>query len=338
MKRKSSAAGFIDGLGCLIDLHLHLDGSLSVPSARRLAEMQNIPVPPDDTELKKLLTVSDGCRDLNEYLDKFDFPCSLLQTSEALTAAVETLEAELKEQGLMYAEIRFAPQKHCDKGMTQETAVRAAVAGMGKSGLISNMILCCMRGKGNDNENLETLRVARDFYGKGVCAVDLAGAEALFKTEKYADLFSEARKSGLKFTIHAGEADGPQSVWHALDFGASRIGHGVRSVEDKTLMEELAKRGITLELCPTSNLNTSVFPDISCYPIKKLIDAGLPVTVNTDNISVSGTTVKRELALIADTFGFGRENIRKLLINSALAAFADPETRLGLIRTINQKI
>lgn len=338
MKRKSSATEFIENLDCLIDLHLHLDGSLSVSSARRLAGMQNVPVPHDDSELKKLLTVSDGCRDLNEYLEKFDFPCSLLQTPEALTAAVETLESELKEQGLMYAEIRFAPQKHCDKGMTQETAVRAAVAGMGKSGLVSNLILCCMRGKGNDNENLETLRVAREFYGKGVCAVDLAGAEALFKTEKYADLFSEARRAGLKFTIHAGEADGPQSVWHAIDFGASRIGHGVRSAEDKTLMEELAERGITLELCPTSNLNTSIFTDISEYPIKKLMDAGVSVTVNTDNISVSGTTVKRELALIADTFGLGRENIRKLLINSAVSAFTDPETRLGLIRTINQKI
>lgn len=338
MKRKPSVTEFIDGLDCLIDLHLHLDGSISVASARSLAEIQNIPVPSNDKKLKDLLSVSDGCRDLNEYLEKFDFPCSLLQTFEALTSAVETLEAELMEQGLMYAEIRFAPQKHCGKGMTQEQAVRAAVAGMGKSGLVSNLILCCMRGEGNEDENFETIRVAGEFYGKGVCAVDLAGAEALFETEKYADLFAEARKAGLKFTIHAGEADGPSSVRQALDFGASRIGHGVRSVENNELMKELAERGITLELCPTSNLNTSVYPDILSYPIKKLMDAGVPVTVNTDNISVSGTTVKRELTLLAENVGLGKEDIKKLLINSALAAFTDPETRLGLIRAINNKI
>ena len=243
----------------LIDLHLHLDGSLSLASVKELVVLQDIEIPDNDKELLEKLQVSEGCRDLNEYLEKFDFPCSLMQTPIGITTAVRNLEAELAAQGLIYAEIRFAPQLHLQKGMTQSEVVAAAVKGMGQGALKSNLILCCMRGKDNHEANLETVRVAKDFLGKGVGAIDLAGAEALFPTADFAELFVLAKELGVPYTIHAGEADGPESVYKALEFGTKRIGHGVRSLEDRALVQRLAAEGITLELCPTSNLNTSMF-------------------------------------------------------------------------------
>ena len=319
---------------CLIDLHLHLDGSLSIESVRELAAMQGIEIPEDEEELKKLLTVSEGCRDLNEYLEKFDFPCSLLQTREALAKSVENLCAELEEQGVIYAEIRFAPQKHCEQGLTQSEVVEAAIEGLQRCHLDGSLILCCMRGDDNHAENMETVETAAKYLGKGVCAVDLAGAEALFPTENFRDLFERAAELNVPFTVHAGEADGVESIRTALSFGAKRLGHGVRSVEDESLLAELAEQGVTLELCPTSNLNTAIYSDLSEYPLRKLMDAGVAVTLNTDNMSVSGTTVAEEYFHMIDAFDLTRDELRTLLLNAANAAFTDEDTRSELIATI----
>ncbi len=307
----------------LMDLHLHLDGSLSLDSVKKLAALQDIEIPADDKELLEKLQVSEGCRDLNEYLEKFDFPCSLMQTPVGITTAVRNLEAELAAQGLIYAEIRFAPQLHLQKGMTQSEVVAAAVKGMGQSGLKSSLILCCMRGKGNHEANLETVRVAKDFLGKGVGAIDLAGAEALFPTADFADLFVLAKELGVPYTIHAGEADGPESVYKALELGTKRIGHGVRSLEDGALVQRLAAEGVTLELCPTSNLNTSIFESYEAYPLRKLMEAGVKVTINTDNMTVSNTTVAEELKHL----DLVKEEMYLLAKNAVEAAFADAETK-----------
>ena len=317
-------------LRCYIDLHLHLDGSLSIPSVRKLAALQDIPLPGSDAEIRKLLSVSADCRDLNEYLEKFDFPCSLLMTEIGLREAVRTLLGELASEGLIYAEIRFAPQKHCERGLTQETAVLAALEGLRDSPIPANLILCCMRGDGNRAENLETVAVAAKFLGKGVCAVDLAGAEALFPTGDFADVFARARELGLPMTIHAGEADGAGSVRTALDFGANRIGHGVRSAEDGEVLRSLAEAGTALELCPTSNLNTVVVSDLRDYPLRRLMDAGVRVTVNTDNRSVSDTTLRREFSLLAETFRLTKGEVRQLLLNAAEAAFAPESVKAEL--------
>ena len=154
--------------------------------------------------------------------------------------------------------------------------------------------------------------------GKGAVALDLAGAEALYPTRDYKHLFEMAAKENIPYTIHAGEADGPESIRDAVNMGASRIGHGVRAIEDKSVMKLLADRKIPLEMCPTSNLNTRVITDIRDYPIKKYLDMGIVVTVNSDNMSVSNTDVKKELKLIKDSFGID-EDI--LLINAEISAF-----------------
>ena len=144
-------------MNCLVDLHLHLDGSLSLNTVKKLARLQKIEIPHDDKELMKMLKVSDECKDLNEYLEKFDFPLQLLQTSQAISAAVYDLQEELKSQGLIYAEIRFAPQLHIRGGLTQDQVVQAAVDGLERSDFKANLILCCMRGDDNLTENLQKL-------------------------------------------------------------------------------------------------------------------------------------------------------------------------------------
>lgn len=324
----------MENLNCFIDLHLHLDGSLSVPAVRKLADIQGIALPEEDKVIHDMLAVSEGCRDLNEYLTKFEFPCSLLQTEEAISTAVDILGEELKAQGLIYAEIRFAPQKHCLKGLDQERVVAAAIEGMKKWDLRSNLILCCMRGRDNREENMETVRVAEKYYGKGVCALDLAGAEALFRTEDFSDIFTAAKAKGIRFTIHAGEAAGAESVWKALELGAIRIGHGVRSAEDESLLNRLAEEGIALELCPTSNLNTAVFHDLKEYPILAMMKKGVKVTVNTDNMSVSRTTLRREYRDLIETFDLTCEQVKRLMMNSAEVSFADE----GVKRELKEKI
>ena len=297
----------------LIDLHLHLDGSLSLETVRELAPELTL----SDAELLQLLQVDANCRDLNEYLTKFDFPLSLLQTPSAIEHAVYKLCEELRLQGLAYAEIRFAPQLHLQQGLTQGQVVEAALLGLKHSTFPAKLILCCMRGSENHAQNIETIHTAAA-YG---CAVDLAGAEALFPTAMFEDLFQLAIQLNIPFTIHAGEADGPASVYTALKYGAKRIGHGVRSAEDPELMQLLVQQGVTLELCPTSNLNTQIFSSFADYPLRTLMDAGVKVTINTDNMTVSGTTLEREFQLISETFHLTDGEIRQLIQNAADAAF-----------------
>ena len=310
-----------------IDLHLHLDGSLPVETAKELARLENIELP-DDEKLARALKVPENCRDLNEYLTRFELPLMLLQSEKALELAAYDLAEELFAQGLCYAEIRFAPQLHLQKGLTQKSAAKAVMRGLGASKLQANAILCCMRGKNNLTENLETVRVAEQLStGEGagdICALDIAGAEGLFPTELFGSLFAYMRASDIPFTLHAGEAAGPESVWKALEAGASRIGHGVRSIEDPLLVKYLAATGVPLELCPTSNLQTRVFERIEDFPLRKFMDAGLCVTVNTDNLTVSDTSLANEFSLLKRTFSLNGAELDRLRANAAKAAFRRP--------------
>lgn len=288
-----------------IDLHLHLDGSLSRESVTELCSMQGLEIP---NNLKELLCCPKDCRDLNEYLRCFEFPLTLLQTEDAITYAVERL---CYETDYRYCEIRFAPQLHTRKGLSEKQVIEAACKGLKDN---YRLILCCMRGGRNE----ETLKLCGDYMGKGAVALDLAGAEALYPTRDYRHLFEAAHKMGIPFTIHAGEADGPESIRDAVNMGASRIGHGVRAIEDESVMRLLRDNRIPLEMCPTSNLNTRVISDIRDYPIKKYIDAGIIVTVNSDNMSVSDTDVKAELGLISEVLKIDED---MLLLNAEKAAF-----------------
>lgn len=318
----------------LIDLHLHLDGSLLVASVRKLAAMQGIELPKEDREILKQLQVDEKCSSLEEYLQKFSYALSFLQTAEAIEESIYTLLEELKDLGLVYTEVRFAPQLHKEKGLTQREVVQAAIRGRDRSSLAANLILCCMRGADTHKENMETVAVAGEYLHRGVCGVDLAGDEAHFPAELYKEEFRLAKELQIPITIHAGEADGPESIWQALKLGADRIGHGVRAMEDDHLLKELAERKIALELCPTSNLDTHVYERIEDYPIRRLLDAGVCVTINSDDMAVSGTDVKKELDLMRRVFDLSEKEIFEIKKNAVRSSFADEETKRYILEEL----
>ncbi len=315
-----------------IDLHLHLDGSLSIANVHKLAKLQGIPLPEEEA-LRKLLSVDESCRDLNDYLKRFDFPLELLQTGEAIRLSVQTLLEELTKQGLFYAEIRFAPQLHCRKGLSQREVLTAALGGIKGSSIPTGLILCCMRGA-KEVLNQTTLELAEEFLGNGVVGVDLAGAEGLFPTGDYLELFSFAREKNIPITIHAGEAAGADSVLDALSLGAIRIGHGIRSFESPELMRRLQEEQIPLEMCPTSNLDTHAVASLQEYPLQTYVNRGIPVTVHTDDMTVSNTTLAKEFDLIRSQFGLSDSDLCKLSLNAVNAAFCDEATKEMLRKKI----
>lgn len=328
----------LEDLNCYIDLHLHLDGSMKVDMIKELAEVQDMELNYTDQELLDMLQVSDDCSDLNEYLEKFPFPLTFMQTKEGLQKSVELLCEELHELGVIYAEIRYAPQLHCDKGMTQREAIEAAIEGMKNSPIPVALILCCMRGDDNHEENIETVQLASEYLDEGVGAIDIAGAEALFPTEDFEDIFALAAQMGVPFTIHAGEADGPASVYKALEYGAKRIGHGVRSSESKQLMQALKEENIILECCPTSNLNTAIFTSREQFPYRIFMDNGVRFTINGDNMSVSNTDVKKEFQALNDVFNIKRTELLQILNNSVDAAFTTEEIKNDLREQIYSSV
>ena len=322
-----------------IDLHLHLDGAVTVGIARALAELQGIELPADDGQLERLLTVPEDCSDLNEFLKCFGLPLSLMQTHEGLCEAVRLVGDSMAEQGIIYAEIRFAPQLHTDKGLTQEAAVRAALEGLGRTKLKANLILCAMRGDSNEDKNEETLRLAQKYLVKdgGVVALDLAGAEGLFPTEKYREFFAKAQACGVPFTIHAGEADGAQSIRAALEFGAARLGHGVRITEDEELIELVKERGVALEMCPTSNRQTHAVEDMSAYPLISLLERGVPVTLNTDDPGIEGIDIAHEYRYMESLLGLDEVQERAILKNAVKAAFTTDEVKAQLMHELGNE-
>ena len=303
---------FMNRNGCYIDLHAHLDGSVTVDIAKKLAALQNIALPTDnDEELLALLSVPDSCESLNDFLQCFELPGRLMQTPEGLQNAVTLVLENMAQDGVIYAELRFAPQFHTLGGMTQEQAVQAAVAGLKNAPIPGNLILCCMRGEGNEKANEETL----------------AGAEALFPTVNYLGLFEEAKEAGIPYTVHAGEADGPESVRTAIQTGTKRIGHGVRSMEDEAVMELIREKGITLEMCPTSNRQTHAILDMKQYPLVRFLESGIRVTVNTDDMGIERTCLSKEFDYLKREFGLTEEQQKQVVLNAADAAFASEETK-----------
>lgn len=310
-----------------VELHLHLDGSLNIQDISNKYQI-NI------NELKDKMIVNEDCTSLNDYLTKFDYPISIMQTKEELTTAIVNLLNTLKKQNIIYSEIRFAPQLHTNKGLTQDEVVKTVIDGMNQVNTKSNLILCFMRGSNNMDLNYETLEVARKYFGHGVCAVDLAGAEALYSTDNYEELFKKTKEYDIPFTIHAGEADGPESIRSAIKFGASRIGHGIRAIEDSKLIEELINKNITLEICPTSNIQTGICTNYSNHPIEKLYRMGVKTTINTDNMTVSNITLSKEYDNIITNTNLTIDDIYQMNINAINSSFISEEEKEELLNQI----
>jgi len=323
----------------MIDLHMHLNGSLSAEIVIALAKKHGVELPTYDAEeLKKLISVPLDCDSLNEYLKCTKIPRLVTQTKEGICDAVFMLLEELKEQGFIYAEIRFAPQRHRDNGLSQEEVVLAALEGLKKSTLKAKLILCCMRGNDLEKENLETIYIAKKYLELGVGGVDLAGAEALFKTSDYKEVFEQAKKLGVPITIHAGEADGPESVIAAIDMGAKRIGHGIRSVYDENLIKRLIDENITLEMCPSSNFQTKAVSNKQDYPLRKFLDLGVKVTINTDNKTISSTKLEGELEFAEKELGLKKKKRKILYKNAIEASFTSESEKQELRELLRKKI
>lgn len=320
-----------------IDLHLHLDGAITAEAAMELAKVQGISLPAKtEKELEKLISVPEGCESLNDFLRCFELPLSLLQTKEGIRRAVRLVLEEQKREGVIYAEIRFSPQLHTGKGLSQEEVLRAALEGLQDAPIPANLILACMRGADNQKENEENMELARRFLTRdgGVTAVDLAGAEALFPTRDYRELFRRAGEYGIPMTIHAGEADGEDSVRAALEMGAVRIGHGVRARKNPEILEEIRSKGITLEMCPTSNRYTRSIENMEDYPLLMYLEKGIRITVNTDDPAIEGTTISREFRFLKEHFGLTAEQEQLILRNAAEAAFTSDERKHSLYKNI----
>lgn len=310
----------------MIDLHLHLDGSLTPEDICVLADIDGVELPTrDHDELKKYLTFHGEERTLTHYLTYFDLPLSVMQTKESVEKSVELMVAGLAKRGMLYAEVRFAPLLHTRRGLTVEEVTLSAINGLKKgiaeSSMVVQLILCCMRIDGMEEMNRETVKCAKKYLGKGVCGVDLAGNEDGFTYQKYADLFEYARELKLPITIHAGERGGIEQVEAAIMLGARRIGHGVHLADSEKLMNIVKKEGIGVEMCPTSNYQTGAIGELENYPIKEYLKRGILVTVNTDSTVVSDTNIRREFEVLKQKCGFTIEDKVKCLLNSLNIAF-----------------
>lgn len=298
----------------MTELHLHLDGSIRPDTAYELArEMDLLSCDETSEQFMSRITVPANCDSLNAYLNCFDIPLQLVKNRSALRRIAHELVCDLAKEGVSHAELRFAPHSSVGEEMNQYDACRAVLEGV-EGAILTNpfidigIILCCMRGL-PEEVNLETVHLAAELQGTRIRAVDLAGAEALFPTGDYESLFRCAKVLEVPFTIHAGEADGPESIRAALNFGAMRIGHGVRAVEDPELVQELARRGVVLEVCVTSNIQTGICASAAEHPIRKLFDAGVRITLSSDNRTISGTSLRKERELVKNQLGFSDHDL-----------------------------
>ena len=327
----------------LIDLHVHLDGSIPLPAAAQLAAEAGLDF--SLAELQKKMQVPAHCQDLNQYLATFELPLKLLQSAQGIRTVAKAFHEQLDAEGILYAEPRFAPGSLTAGGLSQQEVLEAALAGRAdfyaehpQSALHTAYIICAMRGTGEalKHKNEESIDLAAAYLGNGVVAADLAGAEALFATENFSSLFAEAQRKDVPFTIHAGEAAGPESIKAALRLGAQRIGHGVRSLEDAGVIQDLKATNVALEICPTSNLQTRIFESIERFPLEQLLDAGLTVTINTDNMTVSNTTLSHEFELLQQHCGLDKNTARELAENAARAVFSDSSEKDRLLAHLRQ--
>jgi adenosine deaminase len=297
-----------------IELHCHLDGSVR---PQTVSEILGLPL----EKVEKEMCFKESRKDLNEYLSKFDLPLSIMQDKDGLIRVSRELAEDMKKEHIIYAEVRYSPHKSTLKGLTLNEVVESTIIGFKQvQGIEIKIILCMMRDFDYDT-NLEVLDLAEKYLGKGVCAIDLAGAEGLYKTETFEDLFSEARRRGIPFTIHAGEADGADSIKSAIKFGTKRLGHGVRVLEDSNLLEYTCNNNILFEVCPTSNIQTGAATSYEEHQLRTLFDEKCDVCINTDNRTVSNTNLTKEIELMMKHQGFTIEDIRHMFKTALKHAF-----------------
>lgn len=278
------------------ELHCHLDGSLPITSMERQLGRK---------VLWEEVSAGIDCPNLTKYLEKFDLPLSCMQSRQGLRDSAHDFLIEAAKENVEYIEVRFAPAFSVNADMQLADVIENVLCGLKKASQECqtkyNIITCAMRNLSME-ENLKMLRVSREFLGQGVCAIDLAGDENFGSNKDFYELFREANRLKMPFVMHSGETGNVDNVRMAIEFGARRIGHGIALAKDEALLKECADKGIGIEMCPTSNLQTKAVKRWEDYPLKQFLDAGAKVSINTDNRTVSDTTLTKELEKIYRTW------------------------------------
>ena len=327
-------------------LHDHLDGGLRPLTVIELADETGYEALPSTDEVQLATWFHRGAdrRDLGLYLETFEHTVGVMQTAAACHRVALECAVDLAADGCVYAEVRFAPALLTAGGLSLDEVVEAVLAGFADgaagTGLTIRTLITAMR---TSTDSMAVAETAIRYRDRGVVGFDIAGREAGYPPTLHLDAFQYLQRENFHFTIHAGEAFGPASIWEAIQFcGAERLGHGVRIVDDiqisadgTPLLGRLASivrdRRIPLELCPTSNVHTGAVDDIAAHPIGLLRNLGFRITLNTDNRLMSDVSMSSEMAELNRAFGWGLEDFRWLTINAMKSAFLPFDERLMLI-------
>jgi adenosine deaminase len=317
-----------------IELHCHLDASVRIQTVAEVGRELGLNLP---AALRTALVAPDTCFDLADYIRRIDLALEVMQEREALTRIAREFVEDLAADGIIYGEVRFAPQLHTRRSLSLQEVVDAVHEGLQQGrqqyGVGTGLILCCLRHE-PVAVSFTVAKLAVANMDK-VCALDLAGDEARFPGAPHAQAFELARSAGLARTVHAGEAAGPESVEEALDvLFAQRIGHGVRVEASPQLSNRVRHDTIPLEMCPTSNVQTRAVASFQSHPIDRLLRKGLRVTVSTDGRTVSETSVTSEFERLAQGWRWGLNEFWICQKNAAEAAFVSPRVRQELLARI----
>jgi len=322
-------------------LHDHLDGGLRPATIIELAaEIGYLALPcADGLELAAWFRDAADSGSLERYLETFAHTVAVMQTAAGLQRVAREAVEDLADDGVVYAEIRWAPELHTDTGLTLEQVVETVLAGFraGEQAAADKG----QRVRIGAIVTREIAELAVAYRDAGIVGFDIAGAEAGFPPTRHLDAFEYLRRENFHFTIHAGEAFGLPSIWEAIQWcGTDRLGHGVRIVDDITAGGALGRlaayvrdKRIPLEMCPSSNVQTGAAASIAEHPIGVLRKLHFRVTVNTDNRLMSGTSMTREMALLTEAFGYGWRDLQWFTINAMKSAFIPFDDRLGIIDT-----
>ena len=313
-----------------IELHLHLDCSLSYEV------VQKIDPTISEEDYNASFIAPAKCTDLADYISRAVKAVDLMQTEEQLQLVTADLFEQLAADRVIYAEIRFAPLIHTEKGLSARQVVEAVnnsiTAGIQKTGIQAGLILCTLR-HFKAAQSMETVQLVEDFRGTNVLGFDIAADEAGFPIDEHISAFTYAKEKGLHMTAHAGEAKGAASVWETLKyFHPSRIGHGVRSIEDPQLVQLLKEQDIHLEVCPTSNVQTNVVDAMSDHPIDKLYRQGISISINTDGRTISNTSLSQEYQILQAHFAWEKAHFLKSNLEAIRHAFIGEAVKKKLRR------
>ncbi|MBS8057172.1 adenosine deaminase [Streptococcus suis] len=322
------------------ELHCHLDGSLSLGVIRQLAQMAKITIPAEDEALRKLVSVHGKVDSLMAYLKLFDFVRPLLQTASALELAAYDLVRQAARDKIIYIEVRFAPELSTDKDLTILEAVSAVLVGLNRGqedfGVVAKLLVCGLK-QTKPNQTKELFSAIADLAPKGLVGFDFAGNEVDYPTEELRDIIQFTQSLGYPMTFHAGECGCVTNVIQALELGIRRIGHGTALTRNPEAIQAFVNSGATLEMCLTSNLQTGAADSIEYFPYHELVEAGANITINTDNRTVSNTTLNREYQLFVEYFGTSKADFYRFNQNAIQASFASEEEKKVLLELLDQQ-